>query len=177
MDGSLSNQDGCLRRRSNQNNSVCYKARAVVKGYNQIPGVDFTESFAPVATDTTTRIIFAFVLFNPKWTCEIVDVEAAFLNADLHEDLFIEYPEGVVELGFETQETTLNFCILLDKAMYGAVQAARQWSIKLIEILTRRMNLVQSLVDPCLFYLKRNNELVLIVGTLMSRSTSCRYTK
>ena len=94
-------------------------------------------------------------------------MEAAFLNADLDEDLYIEYPQGVVELGFETEATAGDNCILLDKAMYGAVQAARQWSRKLIEILTQRMkpNLVQSRVDPCLFYLKKHGQLVLVVGT------------
>jgi hypothetical protein len=137
----------------------------LVKGYNQIPGVDFTESFSPVATDTTTRLIFAFVLYNVNWVCEIVDVEAAFLNADLDEKLFIEYPDGVVDFGFETRDTTLNYCILLDKAMYGAVQAARQWTKKLTETLTTHMHLKQSRVDPCLFYLKRNGALVLLVGT------------
>jgi hypothetical protein len=136
----------------------------VVKGYNQIPGVDFTESFSPVATDTTTRLIFAFVLLK-NWVCEIVDVEAAFLNADLDEDLFIDYSNGVVDFGFETKQTTQDFCILLDKAMYGAVQAARQWSKKLTEVLTGKLGLTQSQADPCLFYLKRSNELVLIVGT------------
>jgi hypothetical protein len=154
-----------FKKKIEPDNTIRYKARVVVKGYNQIPGVDFTESFSPVATDTTTRMIFAFVLYYEKWICEIVDVEAAFLNADLEEDLFIDYPEGVVEFGFESQETALNNCILLDKAMYGAVQAARQWSKKLTEILTIRMKLIQSLVDPCLFYLKRNMTLVLLVGT------------
>jgi hypothetical protein len=154
-----------FKKKLEPDNTFRYKARVVVKGYNQIPGVDFTESFSPVATDTTTRIIFAFVLFYRNWICEIVDVEAAFLNADLEEDLYIEYPEGVVELGFETEATSRHYCILLDKAMYGAVQAARQWSRKLVEILTQRMHLTQSRVDPCLFYLMRNNEVVLIVGT------------
>jgi hypothetical protein len=156
-----------FKKKFEADNSVRYKARIVVKGYNQIPGVDFTESYSPVATDTTTRIIFAFVLYKKNWVCEIVDVEAAFLNADLDEDLYIEYPEGVVEFGFESEATTRSNCILLDKAMYGAVQAARQWSRKLIEILTQRMkpSLIQSRVDPCLFYLKRNGELILVVGT------------
>ena len=125
-----------FKRKQEADNTTRYKARVVVKGYNQIPGVDFTESFAPVATDTTTCIIFAFVLFKTNWDCEIVDVEAAFLNADLDEDLYIDYPEGVVELGFETKDTAINYCILLDKAMYGAVQAARQWSRRLTEIVT-----------------------------------------
>jgi hypothetical protein len=156
-----------FKKKVEADKSLRYKARVVVKGYNQIPGVDFTESFSPVATDTTTRIIFAFMLYNKNWVCEVVDVEAAFLNADLEEDLYIEYPEGVVELGFETESTARENCILLDKAMYGAVQAARQWSRKLIEILTQQMepNLTQSRVDPCLFFLKKQGKLVLIVGT------------
>ncbi len=82
-----------FKKKIEPNNTIRYKARVVVKGYNQIR-VDFTESFSPVVTDTTTQIIFAFVLYYTKWICEIVDVEAAFLNADLEEDLFIDYPEG-----------------------------------------------------------------------------------
>ncbi len=110
-------------------------------------------------------MILAFGLYYENWICEIVDVEAAFLNADLEGDLFIDYPEGVVEFGFETQETALNNCILLDKAIYRAVAAARQWLKKLTEILAIRMKLTQSLVNPCLFYLKKNMTLVLLVGT------------
>ncbi len=94
-----------------------------------------------------------------------MDVEAAFLNANLEEDLYIKDPEGVVELGFKTKATSKHYCILLDEAMYGGVQAARQWSRELVEILTQQMHLMQSQVDPCLFYLKRNNEMVVIVGT------------
>ena len=53
-----------FKKKSEQDLSIRYKGRIVVKGYVQIPGVDFTESFAPVATDTTTRTVFAITLYN-----------------------------------------------------------------------------------------------------------------
>jgi Reverse transcriptase (RNA-dependent DNA polymerase) len=53
-----------FKKKTEADDTIRYKARVVVKGYNQIPGVDFTESFSPVATDTTTRLIFAFVLIK-----------------------------------------------------------------------------------------------------------------
>ena len=73
----------------------------MVKGYNQIPGIDLTKSFSPVATNTTTRLISSVFVLLKNWACQVVDVEAAFLNADLDKDLFIDYPDGVVDFGFE----------------------------------------------------------------------------
>jgi hypothetical protein len=78
-------------------------------------------------TDTGLRILFAITLYTKDFVCEIVDVEAAFLEADMDEQIYIEWPEGVAEFGYETDETIHRDCILLDKAMYGTVQAARQW--------------------------------------------------
>ena len=109
-----------------------YKSRIVVKGYMQIPGVDFTESFSPVATDATIRMIIGIFLFqlNHKgedWILEMFDVEAAFLNAELDKPMYVEWPEGIVELGFLTQEELDKYCIQLDRAMYGNVDAPLQW--------------------------------------------------
>ena len=70
-----------------------FKAWLVVKGYKQIPGVDFTESFSPVANDTTIRTALAIAL-HQGWIVESIDVEAAFLNADLEEEVHIEIPDG-----------------------------------------------------------------------------------
>ena len=68
----------------------------------QIPGVDYTESFSVVVTDTTTRTDFGFELMNEDWICECFDVEAGFLNPYLEKEMYIEFPEGIVELGFIT---------------------------------------------------------------------------
>jgi hypothetical protein len=71
-----------FKKKDEQDGSIRYKSRIVTKGYLQIPGVDYTESFAPVATDTTIRLLLAIALFKQKedWTVECLDIEAAFLK-------------------------------------------------------------------------------------------------
>ena len=121
-----------------------------MKGFVQIPGVDFTDSFAPVVTDTGLQILFAIALYTKDFVCEIVDVEAAFLEADMDKQIYIEWPEGVAEFGYKTDKTIHRDCILLDKAMYGTVQAARQWFKKLCKSL-EKVGLVQSKSRPLRF--------------------------
>ena len=72
-----------------------YKDRIVTLGFIQIPGVDYTENFSPVATDTAIRILLGIVLFyhDRKWECHSYDVEAAFLEPSLKNNfMFIELP-------------------------------------------------------------------------------------
>lgn len=151
-------------------NSIRYKARVVVKGYVQIPGVDFTDSFSPVATDSAMRTIFALTLFHDnkdkskRWICEVIDVEAAFLEADMDENIYIEWPDGVREHNYENEEDIGKYCIQLKKAMYGTVQAALQWFKKLVKSL-KIVGLEQSKVDPCIFYVKKEGTLILLIGT------------
>ncbi len=99
-----------------------YKARLVVKGYEQVPGVDFTETFSPVAGDTTICTVLATAM-HLGWVCEAIDVEAAFLNANLKEDVIIEVPEG-----FGTGGRGVGMVCMLLKAVYGIVQAPRCWT-------------------------------------------------
>ena len=72
------------------------KSRSVVRGYEQEPGVDFNESYSPLATNTTIRVVLAMSLHYYKihddWINIMVDVEAAFLNAEVDTDIFIEMP-------------------------------------------------------------------------------------
>ena len=115
----------------------------MVKGYVQIPGVVFTDSFEPVAKDSAMQTIFAITLYygghknKPAecWIYEVIDVEAAFLEADMDENIFIEWPEGVEEFGYVTEQELQTSCILLDKAMYFTVQAALQGFKKLVQCL------------------------------------------
>ena len=87
-----------------------------VKGYKQIPGVDFIEAFASVASNATIETVLAVTMYN-GWRAEAIDVEAAFLNADVDEDSNIEPPQGLI--GFNSDA---HFCKLV-KAMYEIVQA------------------------------------------------------
>ena len=56
-----------------------------------------------------------------RWVYEIINVEAAFLERDMEEQIGIKWPDGFLEFGFETQETMKNKCVKLEKAMYGSV--------------------------------------------------------
>ena len=69
-----------------------------------IPGVDYSESFAPVITDTRTRWMITLYLFksNERWVIEMIDYEVAYLNGDARNEVFIKYPKEMVELGFLT---------------------------------------------------------------------------
>ena len=94
------------------------------EGYNQIPGVDFTESFAPTANDTTLRTMFIITLSysdEDGWTIEVIDIDTAFLEAELKEEVWIEIPDGY-EFAFSEIDWT-RYVMLLLKAMYALVQA------------------------------------------------------
>jgi hypothetical protein len=99
-----------FKKKTKQDNTIRHKARVVSRGFMQIPGVDYTESFAPVASDTAIRVLISMFLYyhhtdkKNKWDLEMFDVEAAFLNADLDKQVFIEWPQGMQELGFISEE-------------------------------------------------------------------------
>ena len=101
-----------------------YRARLVGLGYAQIPGVDHQDNFSPVVVDVTFRVVIVIMLVC--WLiAEIVDVETAFLYGELEEEIYMDLPVGfnaVMELEGDDDE-----CVLLDKAIYGLVQAARQF--------------------------------------------------
>ena len=118
-----------------------FRARLVACGYSQIPGVDFMEHYAPVICDVTYRImIIVQILKNLK--AKIIDVETAFLHGELEEEIYMEVPDGVVHEKGEI--------LLLQKTIYGLVQAARQYYKKWSSVL-KTLGFKKSAIDPCLF--------------------------
>lgn len=136
-----------------------YRARLVVKGYNQIPGVDYTESHSPVANDVTIRLllILAFTYF---WICETIDVETAFLYGVLKEDVYIEIPEGFNE--YSGMIATADEIAKLLQALYGLVQACRVWSNTFIAFLIS-IGFKRSMADPCLLWRSDVNGFVVLL--------------
>ena len=63
-------------------------------GYSQIPGVDFTESYAPVINDVTWRILLVIKMLW-KLKARLIDIKTAFLYGDLDEEIYMESPEGL----------------------------------------------------------------------------------
>ena len=159
-----------FKKKIEQDGSIRYKARCVSKGFMQIPGVDYTESFAPVATDTAIRVvvgIFLYYLTHNKeedWILEMFDVEAAFLNADLEHQQFIDWPLGMVELGFITQQEKEEYCIELQKAMYGNIDSPLLWMKTFSKFLIEVRGLKQLKSDPCIFTKHEGDKLVLLLA-------------
>jgi hypothetical protein len=129
-----------------------FRARLVACGYSQVPGVDFKESFSPVIHDATFRLMIIIEMIL-KLRSKIMDIETAFLNGDLEEEIYMEAPDG---LDCESDE-----CVLLLKSIYGLVQSARQFYLKLRMILLS-LGMKQSVADPCLFVKQDTNGILIV---------------
>ena len=116
-------------------------------GYTQIAGIDFTENYAPVVNDITFGILLILKM-SIEWDAELIDIETAILHGDMEELIYMNLPEGlnIIEGVEENDDTD---CVILDKCIYGTVQAARQWAKKFKNTL-KELNFEVNLIDPCL---------------------------
>ena len=97
---------------------------------------------------------------DEEWVLWHINYESAFLNANLDDkEVYIEWPEGMVELGFMTQEEFDNTCARLGTSMYGNVDAAMRWFYELTDHMTDKMDMTRSLTDPCVIFKKLDNEM------------------
>ncbi|GKF75522.1 retrovirus-related pol polyprotein from transposon TNT 1-94, partial [Tanacetum coccineum] len=104
------------------------KTRLVAKGYRQEEGIDFEESFAPVARLQVVRMFIAFAA-HKNITIFQMDVKTAFLNGPLKEEVYVSQPERFIDPEF------LDHIYRLKKALYGLKQAPRAWYDKLSSFL------------------------------------------
>ena len=123
-------------------NAVEYRARYVGKGYSEIHGIDFTDTFAPVAQLTSLRLTLAIAVLK-KLPLIAVDINSAFLNANLTEEIYIDIPEG-----FRKKTNTVW---LLHKALYGLKQSARAWYAELKEKL-HTLGFICTYLDHSVFH-------------------------
>jgi hypothetical protein len=96
------------------------KAQLVAKGYSQVKGLDFGETYAPVARLESIRILLVYATYY-SFKLYQMDVKSAFLNRPIKEEVYVEQP-----LGFEDSEYP-NHVYKLSKALYGLKQAPRAW--------------------------------------------------
>jgi hypothetical protein len=130
-----------------------FRARLVACGYSQTPGIDFQDYYAPVVNDVVFRIVIIIQIVY-KLCSAIIDVETAFLHGDLHEEIYMNAPSGL--------EVNNDECTQLDKALYGLVQAARQFYLKFTAEL-KKIGFEQSYADPCLFFRDTKNGRVIMI--------------
>jgi len=145
-----------FRTKLNADSSINkFKARLVVKGYAQVYGVDYSDTFAPVARMDTIRLLLA-VAAHKNWKVFQMDVKSAFLNGDLQEEIYVEQPAGFVVQGEEDK------VYMLKKALYGLKQAPRAWYGRIDDYLTG-FGFQKSLSESTL-YVKKIDDDVLIVS-------------
>jgi len=118
-----------------------YKARLVARGFQQTQGIDYDETFAPVAHMTTVRTLIA-VAASSSWTISQMDVKNAFLHGDLHEEVYMHPPPGV--------DAPSGHVCRLRRALYGLKQAPRAWFERFVSVI-KAAGFSSSDHDPALF--------------------------
>jgi hypothetical protein len=117
-----------FKRKLNANGTVeRYKARLVIRGFEQLAGVDFFAVFAPVARRSTVRLFFS-VVASRDLECHAIDVSNAFVQSELSEnDLYMQQPPGFNDGS--------GMVCHLHKSLYGLKQAPRLWHQLLAQFL------------------------------------------
>ena len=143
-----------------------YKARLVIKGYKQRPGIDYTETFASVCRYESIRLLLALAAVKGL-NIRQFDVKTAFLYGTLDETVLMAQPEGYQKLD------SSKVC-LLNKSLYGLKQAPRCWNTTFSGFLSKfKLKPTQS--DPCVYVGSCRGETVYLIiyvddGLILSRS-------
>ncbi|GJU59007.1 retrovirus-related pol polyprotein from transposon TNT 1-94 [Tanacetum coccineum] len=130
------------------------KARLVAQGYNQQEGIDFDETYAPVARLESIRILLAYACAHDFKLFQM-DVKSAFLNGFINEEVYVAQPPGFID--FEKP----NHVFKLKKALYGLKQAPKAWYDRLKAFLINH-KYTMGLVDNTLFTKKRNSHIIIV---------------
>ncbi|KAK9034790.1 hypothetical protein V6N11_076847 [Hibiscus sabdariffa] len=138
---------GCkwvFKKKTDMDSNVpTYKGRLVAKGFRQIHGVDYDETFSPVAMFKSIRILLALAAFHDYEIWQM-DVKTTFLNRKLEEDVYMTQPEG-----FVTPENARKVC-KLQRSIYGLKQASRSWNLRFNEAI-QEFGFIRNEDEPCVY--------------------------
>lgn len=144
-----------FRRKYNTDGSLnTFKARLVAKGYRQKEGIDYFDTYAPVARIISIRILFALASIYDLHVHQM-DVKTTFLNGDLDKEVYMEQPEGFILL-----ENEHKVCKLV-KSLYGLKQAPKKWHEK-FDLAIISFGFKHNSVDKCLYYKVCENYVIFI---------------
>src|ERR1044071_10115251 len=125
----LSRISGYSRKKTDADGNVSvYKAQLVAKGFRQVQGVDYKETFSPVAMIKSIQILLAIAAYHDYKIWQM-DVKTAFLNGNIEEELYMMQPEGFVD-----PRNAGKVC-KLQQSIYGLKQASRSWNLRFDEVI------------------------------------------
>ena len=125
-----------------------FKARLVAKGYARKYGIDCDEIFSPVVRFSSIRFLLAFAVQH-DFLIHQMDVETAFLNGKLNEEIYMQQLEGYVKPGEE------HLVCKLERSLYGLKQSSRCWN-KTFRESVEKVGFTQASADPCVFIRKKD---------------------
>jgi hypothetical protein len=132
-----------------------HKTRFVARGFSHVEGIDYEETFAPVARYTSIQTIIALASAL-GWRLHLMDVKTTFLNGEIEEELYIEQLDGFVIHGKESHVCRLK------KALYGLKQAPRAWYVR-IDGYLMSLGFSKSVADANLYYKVDNGESLILI--------------
>ena len=147
-----------------------YKARWVVRGYSQRPGIDYDETFSPVVKPATIRLVLTLAI-SSSWPIRQLDVKNAFLNGNLDEDVYCQQPPGFVDA------SRPDYVCHLHKSLYGLKQAPRAWYQRFASYLAT-LGFAASVTDTSLFVLRSGDAmayLLLYVDDIIVTASSMSF--
>ena len=131
-----------------------YKARLCARGFTQIYGIDFDETYAPVVKFTSIRVFLAKAILM-KMTIHQMDVVTTFLNAPLDEEIYMRQAPGFAETGKE------HLLCRLKRSIYGLKQSSRQWN-KVIDEFMKNEGFKVADADCCIYLKNRDNYTIMV---------------
>ncbi|GJU42051.1 retrovirus-related pol polyprotein from transposon TNT 1-94 [Tanacetum coccineum] len=141
-------------KRDEENTVIRNKSRLVAKEYAQKEGIDFEESFAPVARLEAVWLFIAYAAYKSFIVYQI-DVETTFLYGPLKEEVYVNQPDGFVDPYHPDQVYSLK------KALYGLKQAPRAWYDELFIFLVSK-GFSKGFIDPTVFITKHGKDMLLV---------------
>ena len=134
----------------------CFKARLVAKGYTQTYGIDYTDTFAPVAKINTVRVLLSLAR-NLDWPLQQFDVKKAFLHGELSEEVYMDLPPGCM-----IPEVCCRKVCKLNKSLYGLKQSPRAWFGRFTKSM-RSFSYHQSNSNHTLFLKKQHGKITALI--------------
>ncbi|GJX36732.1 retrovirus-related pol polyprotein from transposon TNT 1-94 [Tanacetum coccineum] len=142
------------KKRDEENIVIRNKARLVAKGYSQNEGIDFKESFAPIARLEAVQLFVAYAA-HKSFQVYQMDVKTTFLNRPLKEEVYVNHPDGFVDPHHPDKVYHLK------KALYGLKQPPRAWYDELSNFLVSK-GFSKGSIDPTLFITKHGDDILLV---------------